>query len=309
MPKFERRNIDRHRHGGQAGILPGPVLPTGFAQYPTANRHDQSAFFGHRNELIRRDGPMLRILPADQRFRAGNGARRQIEFRLIKKMKFTLRQSTLQPPFDKQPFACAGIHVGPEKLVIVAAIHLGVIHRDIGAFHHGIHITAIIGINADTNAQGNVKLMVLDLVRQGKCCNQFLGDMGGILRLFNFRQQDHEFVTALPADRVRCADAIHQTISNRAQQLIADLVPQRIVDMFEVIEIQKKQGQLLAVPSSQSDRLGQALREQDTIRQPSQKVMLCQIGHLLRHRLRCAGIVKNNHRTGHFAIPIVNRGC
>src|ERR1700694_2474673 len=82
-PELYRGNIDRYRDRLQACILPGARLPACFTYHPLANGHNEAAIFGDRHELKWRDKPAIWMLPAYERFDAGDGARIQIYFRLV----------------------------------------------------------------------------------------------------------------------------------------------------------------------------------------------------------------------------------
>ena len=108
----------------------------------------------------------------------------------------------------------------------------------------------------------------------------------------DFGQQHHEFVASLAADGIGEADARLQALGDRLQQLVADRMPERIVDVLEVVEVQIHQGDLLAMTLRERDRLRQAVGQQRTVRQSREKVVLGHIGHLrggllggLGHRL------------------------
>ncbi len=54
---------------------------------------------------------------------------------------------------------------------------------------------------------------------------------------------------------VRTAQASHQTLRNRLQEFVADRVSERVVDVFEAIQIQKHHGVMLAVATGQGNRI------------------------------------------------------
>ena len=97
------------------------------------------------------------------------------------------------------------------------------------------------GIDADADARGDVKIVLVDGMRlrhrlQHSSCAVMAASSG----LFHFRKQHDEFVAALPADRVRAAHAIHQALGDGLQQLVADRMAQGIVDVLEAVQIQEQ---------------------------------------------------------------------
>ena len=66
MAKLHRREID----GDLERLRPRRRLAAGLAQDPFADRDDEAALLGERNEVAGRDQAALRMLPAHQRLEA-----------------------------------------------------------------------------------------------------------------------------------------------------------------------------------------------------------------------------------------------
>ena len=54
-------------------------------------------------------------------------------------------------------------------------------------------------------------------------------------------RHDREFLTAEPGDNVMVAGHIFETVGNGAQNLVANVMPMRIVYLLEVIEVEDHQ--------------------------------------------------------------------
>ncbi len=206
--------------------------------------------------------------------------------------KLALLERMVQRLLDGLPRHRADIHFRSEHLVVVAPAFLGMIHRGVGVPDHRFNVLAVVGVEADADAQGDVEPMATDEMGLGHGLDQLFGGEDSVLRIFDFGQQHHEFVAPLAADGIREADARLQALGDRLQQLVADRMPERIVDVLEVVEVQIHQGDLLAMTLRQRDRLRQTVVQQRTVRQTGEKVVLGHIGHLrggllggLGHRL------------------------
>ena len=105
------------------------------------------------------------------------------------------------------------------------------------------------------------------------------------MRIIDFRKQDHEFVATVTADRIRGADAGLQTLGNGLQQLIANPMPHCVVDMLEVVEVQKHQRHLFAVALCEQDRLHQTIGQKRPVRQSGEQIMLGHVGQMNRDSL------------------------
>src|SRR6202158_4857445 len=91
----------------------------------------------------------------------------------------------------------------------------------------------------------------------------FSGAGGRVFRIGDLRKQDHEFISALPADRVRPAHTRQQSFGNGLKKLVADGMSERIVDVFETIQIQKDHRNRSVLAASQGNRLSNTGVEQE----------------------------------------------
>jgi hypothetical protein len=110
-----------------------------------------------------------------------------------------------------------------------------------------------------------------DEVRLGGATSNFSATWAASCGLLDVRQQDHELVTALATDRVGGAHTRGQAARNRLQHLVADRMPQRIVDVLETIQVQEEQRHLFAAPLRQPDRLRKPFGQQHPIGQAGEK--------------------------------------
>ena len=63
------------------------------------------------------------------------------------------------------------------------------------------------------------------------------------------------------------------------QQLIAGMVAQRIVDVFEQIQVDEQDGDAIAAIRGVDDEQAQRLVKLQTVRQASQRIVMGQVGH------------------------------
>ena len=124
--------------------------------------------------------------------------------------------------------------------------------------------------------------------------------------MLHFGQQHDELVAALPADGVGARTHSHQAFGDGLQQLVADRMAERIVDVLEAIQIEEQHRDLLAVARRQGDRLADAVVQQHAVGQAGQEVVLGRMGHLQRHRPGRADIAKHDHRADDLPCAIVD---
>jgi hypothetical protein len=70
-----------------------------------------------------------------------------------------------------------------------------------------------------------------------------------IARGVNACLNDRKLVATHARRRIGFANACAQPVGNGLQQLVADLMPERVIDTFEVVQIETQHGEALA-PSS-----------------------------------------------------------
>ena len=82
---------------------------------------------------------------------------------------------------------------------------------------------------------------------------------------------------------------------------------QRIIDVFETIQIQKDHGNRSVLATSQGNRLSDPVVEQQAIGQICDSIVVRGVRHFKRHGPRCAHVVKNDHSSDHAACPVMDR--
>ena len=120
--------------GRRVGALLVPLedLAAGALLDPAADRLDQAAVLGDRDELGRVEQAALGVLPADQRLEAGDLAGAQADHRLVVERELVAVERVAQLAFDLEPAHRAGPHLGVEEDAAGAAAFLGPVHRRVG---------------------------------------------------------------------------------------------------------------------------------------------------------------------------------
>ena len=98
---------------------------------PTARRHDQTRLLGERDELQRWDQPTRGMLPAHERLDAGDGARLQLDHRLVVQDELVVLQCSLQVRLQLEPLERRVVHRRLEHLIAALAALLGHVHRHV----------------------------------------------------------------------------------------------------------------------------------------------------------------------------------
>jgi hypothetical protein len=98
------RYVDRDRHRSRNARRRASALPAaGFAQHPASDRNDQAAFLGNRNETLRQHQAPFRMLPAQQRFDAGDALAFKVDLGLVMQRELAAFERPPQITFDQLP--------------------------------------------------------------------------------------------------------------------------------------------------------------------------------------------------------------
>ena len=89
-----------------------------------------------------------------------------------------------------------------------------------------------------------------------------------------------ELVAAEPRDKIGLADAAPDAGRHRLEQFVADMMPERIVDALEFVDVDIKQSELLAAAGSLQLALD-LFAEQHPVRQVGQRVVMRKMRDLL----------------------------
>lgn len=147
--------------------------------------------------------------------------------------------------FNLQHAQGARLHVAREKPVAVTPGFLGAKHGRVGALGQDFKLAAILGVHGDTNRRRLHQFVVAQLAHTAHRHLDLLGHMGRLLGIGQ-RQHDDEFIAALARDRVFFPQHRLQAARNLHQQLVSDLMAERVVDVLEVVQIEIQQCQVLA---------------------------------------------------------------
>jgi len=126
----------------------------------------------------------------------------------------------------------------------------------------------------------------------------------GVVLFPDIRQDDGELVAAEARDRVALACARLEPARYLAQQQVARVVPARVVDLFEAVQVNEQQGQRQVVPARVRECLPQAVVEQRAVRQVRQGVVVGQVAEAVVDALPLDGIAQGAHEPLAVDLPL-----
>ena len=121
--------------------------------------------------------------------------------------------------------------------------------------------------------------MTLDVHGFAQHVDDFSTDGLNVARLGKRGQQNRKLIAAQTCKRVAFAQTLTQARADREQQFVAETVTERIVDDFEMVEIEAQYRQRLFAALALRQQQAQMVTKQRTIRQACQQIMISLVMH------------------------------
>ncbi|MNP06817.1 hypothetical protein D3C76_988170 [compost metagenome] len=172
--------IDRHTPVVMTRLPPAAHLAARLVDDPVADGDDEPGLLRQGQEAGRGDGAIFRMLLAQQRLGTDHPAAAGVVLGLIVQDQFLPLQGMAQRLLQQKLLVGIGIHGAVEAVVAVAPSLLGVVHGGIGVEGQLVQAGAILGIDGDADAGGDVQAVMLPEVGLGQGCQQTFGEGGGL---------------------------------------------------------------------------------------------------------------------------------
>ena len=279
-------------------MCPLRELGTGRLKHPASDRNDERRFFRGRDEIVGPDPAALRMIPTQQRFDACHAAI-HADLRLVVDQELVFSPGLAQIRRE----SCIGgdqrLHLRVEKAHCVAARVLGLVHREIGLLEQFADAARRLAEQRDADAAGTVVQVTWKHVRLAQRGQDPVADDACRGRRLQWLEtgifdQDHELVAAQPRHRVALGDARTQPLGHLLQQHVALLVPERVVEDLEVVQVNEHQG-ALARPLLVGQGKVQPVQQELAIRQLGERVVEGQVLDLLLCAFAFADVASDSH--------------
>ena len=165
--------------------------------------------------------------------------------------------------------------LGVEQVVAVLAGELGLVHRLVGLAQQlvGRDLLAL-RVERDADAARYLQRLAIHLHRLGHGGQQAAHQRPAAVGIGQLTQHGDELVAAQTGERVALAHRLAHAPRQRHQQLVTGVVPLRVIDGLEAVEVDIDHGQALATALSAGHGLVQAIGKQDSVGQRGQRVVM-----------------------------------
>jgi hypothetical protein len=124
-----------------------------------------------------------------------------------------------------------------------------------------------------------MQVALMNVVRKAYRREYPLRAEGRFFAASQLRQQNHELIATVTADGVRVTHARDDATCDGLQQLIANRMPERIVDGLEPIDVHEQYGGRRAMTLCQGGRAAEPIVQQQPVGQSGQRIVLGQVRH------------------------------
>ena len=258
------RQVDRHREV-DAVVAPLPALLERGAQHMVCQRVDEAYVLGEMDELEGADQPALGVLPADQGLHAAHAPVEHRRLRPVVDDDLAAVERMAQLTDQCEPLGRMVVRRRVVDLEGRAGV-LGDVHRDLGMLEQGGDVVPVVGVDGDADARPDFEQNALKDERCGKRRADTGGKLDGRRLLHDPRHEDRELVASEPGEGVAGSQHAPQARGHRRDHLVTRVVPERVVDLAEAVDIHEHDGRLDAVPPGR--RIARVVTQTHTERLP-----------------------------------------
>ena len=244
--------------------------------HPAADRLDQPAVLGDRDELAGVEQAALGVVPAHQRLDAGDLAGAEAIDRLVVQLELVALERVAQLALGLEAAHGAGPHLGVEELAAGAAALLGPVHRGVGVADQqlGVDGSRVGGPgDGDADAGGDEVVGAAHRVGLGEGGGDAIGDRDRLVLVGEAVDEDAELVAAEAGDDVAGPQVGAQPRRDRPQQLVAGVVADAVVDQLEVVEVEEEDPDRRARDGAARERVAERVDEAEPVGQAGERVV------------------------------------
>ena len=184
------------------------------------------------------------------------------------------RERAPETALEQGPLLRVPLHLGGEELEVVAPDLLRPVHGGVDVGEQDLRVAPVFRVESDAEAGGEEQLAFLDEeggLEDREDLPRHHADAG---RIPHSGQKEKELVSSQPRHGVLSAKSTPEAPADLHQQLVPGRVPQRVVDMLEVVQVQKHDRDLLAPPPGPLDGQLEAVVEERPVGKAGQRVVM-----------------------------------
>ena len=204
---------------------------------------DQAELGRQPDEFAGRLDLAVLVAQANQRFDADHFLAADIDFRLERAAEAAVADGQPQPLLLLHPGGHRPPHVGIEQRGAALGALLDAIHGGIGGAAQHLVIAAVVGKDAEPDRSRGEYFKPFDQEWLFELLQQAVDELGKILVAGKRVHDQQKLVAADAAENIGRADIGGDPLRHLHQQRVADRVRIVVVDVLEIVDVEKRQGE------------------------------------------------------------------
>ena len=245
-------------------------------------------------------------MPARERLESDNLARCDVDDRLKVDIDGVTGDRRPQIELDQPADLDLGVHRLFERSPDPAAVRFRCVKRDVGLRQQCVRTEAVHWRRSAADAGADDHFASVDDHRPVDFVDDALRDGVGVRLARRVMVKHDKFVAAPARDQVARADDAAQPPRDLNQELIAGAMSQTVIDLLEVVEVEKQYCQAVRLRTVGMKRLREVLLEAATVGQLSDRI---EAGHSVDFALRVSAFrYVLDYENGAVVLHAVDRG-
>ena len=270
---------------------------------------------GEGYEGVGRHELAQRVVPPDERFRADDTFVDRRNDRLVVEDEAFPRQvraasvvdadRPAQVRLDREAVrgVIAAARVVPPEAV--AAEVLRVVQRRAGVADHAVRIEAVVRSDRESDAHGREDLAGVDDDRARELVDDRSREVGRRHAVRVCLGQDDELIAAESGEQRVLPDAVPNTLGDRLEEEIADIVAEGFVDGLEPVQVDEEHAERLAETLGAIERVREPLGKDESIREAGQRIEADLVRKQLRDPLTVRHVVGDAEKARHETLGFI----
>ena len=241
-------------------LAPPGELGAALVQDEVGDLRDQAHLLGDRDELLRRDEPLLRVVPTAQGLHVRDVAGPDVPDRLV-------HQAELRPGLERVRQEATEHEPALHALVVLDRVHLhraavllGHVHGDVGPLQQQGNVVTVLGCHGDAGAGGDGQREAVHFDRTLHLDVELVHNLDGALRIGHVRDDEGELVAAESGHGGAARDGAEEALGDFAQQPVTDGVTECVVDVLEAVDVEQHDRHPAAVAQGLRSRVRKRIR-------------------------------------------------
>ena len=223
----------------EAGRAPARELHHGGLEHEPGDGVHEAALLDDRQEGVGVEDAAGGVLPAHQRLGAEDGAGLDVDLRLVVQDELAVHERGVEVLDRLEPGAVGLVELGLVELDARVGV-LGGVHRDVRAPQQVGDLHARVVVLGHARARVDAHPGAVDDERLHEPVEDPRGDLASVVGRAE-RDQERELVAAQPDEQVGVDHPGGEAPRGLAQQLVAGVVAEGVVDLLEVVEVDQDQ--------------------------------------------------------------------